>query len=495
MGVSNLRDLLDSSTLRRLNFIECMFENNHWWKIEKIAAQLACSESTVKSDINYFRLYFSTNFNFETSKQKGVRLIVLKSFHMDSFYQRIMRECLNVQFINLLFSETFHTLEEYAAALYTSVSSVKRSIEQVKIVLQKYNLDIQQKPIRISGSEKQILFFYGVLFWEEYGTSFLNLNYTYKKEAYEMVLEFKDKMNISLSVTLINKMTIWLVLYFERFSQGHHVEKGYTTLIPVSKELEDFVFEYTLNLPFAVTAEDIKFASYFFESRYLYFKEEAIATNPELLKVYNEIAVFLKTLSNKTSIHLANQKNLQKRLFSQFVYRYEFTGLNYPLVDRNKIAVLNNEEIYACFLVTVQEILHSSDKSKWVSAVLADFNDFFYILISTWENLTTEIFKQRMKINTLIISQFGLYHEKFLQELSNLRFPYTLNIFLLTEENFSEIEIDLIITDHEVQEIKFQLDKDIPVIGVNYSPNTRNWNHIKEMIEVIYLQKQLGTKK
>lgn len=470
-----------------------MVENNHWWKTEKIADQLSCSESTVKSDINYFRLSFSNDFNFESSKQNGVRLIVSNSFQMDSFYQRIMRECLNVQFINLLFSESLHTLEDYADALYTSVSSVKRSIEQVRIVLKKYDLDIQQKPLRIKGREKQILFFYGVLFWEEYGTSFLKLNHTYQKEAFELASKFKDKMNLSLSATLMSKVTIWLILHFERLSQGHHVEKSYSTLIPVSKYIEDFIFDYTFHLPFEVTAEDIKFASYFLESRFVYFSRKAIENNPELLKVYDGIDHFLKTLSEEASIFLANKQVLKKRLFSQFIYSLEFKGLNYPLVDRNKIAVLNNEGVYNCFLNTVQEILHNLERTEWVRTTLEEPTNFFYILISTWENLTTEIFKQRMRINTLIVSQFGLYHEKYLKELINLRFPYTFNSFLLTEENFPDNGIDLIITDHEAEEIKFHLEQAIPVISINYSPNNRNWSHLKELIETIFVQKRLDT--
>lgn len=491
--MSILRDLLDSSSLRRLNLIECMIQNKDWWKIEKIAEQLSCSESTVKSDINYFRLSFSNELSFETSKQNGVRLIVQDSFYMDSFYQQIMHQCLNVQFINLLFSESCHTLEEYADALYTSTSSVKRSIEQVRAVLKKYNLDIQQKPIRIRGSEKHILFFYGVLFWEEYGSSFLKLDYTYKKEAYELAKAFKEEMNLSLSVTLISKITLWFILYFERLSQGYHVEESYQTMIPISKHIKNFMIESTHHLPFEITIADVTMVSFFLESRYLNFKQEAIQTNLELSGVYNDIDIFLETLSKEASIFLVNKQELKNRLFSQYIYKLEFKSLNYSLAGGNKLSVLNNEGTYDCFLGTAQRLLHKSKDTKWGRVVLSDATDFFYILISTWGNLTSELLKKRRRINTLILSQFGLYHEKYLKEIIDIKIPYTFKSFLLTEENFSEDGIDLIITDHEVAEIKLQLDEDIPVIGVTYSPNNRNWSQLKDYTEMIFAQKRLDS--
>lgn len=470
-----------------------MIQNDHWWKTEQIAERLSCSEGTVKSDINYFRFSFLNELSFETSKQNGVRLIVLDSFYIDSFYQMIIRECLNVQFLNLLFSETYNTLEEYAEALYTSTSSVKRCIEHVKEVLKKYNLAIQQKPIRIIGSEKDILFFFGIFFWEEYGSSFLKLQHTYKQEAYELVIAFKEKMQLSLSVTLISKVTLWFILFFERFAKGHHFEKNYHTLIPVSKPIKDFISDSTHQLPFEITEEDINFISFILESRYVYFNREAIQTKPDLLAVYNEIDTFLETLSKETSFILPNKRLLKKRLFSQYIYTIEFKGLNYPLVDQIKLTTLNNEGTYNCFIETVQILLRKSENTAWKNAILSDTTDFFYILISTWENLTSEIFKNRKRINILIISQFGLHHEMYLKELIALRFPYTFNSFLLTEENFPENGIDLIISDHEVAEIKSQLNEAIPVIGVNYSPNSRNWSHLKEIIEIVFNQKQLET--
>lgn len=484
-----MRDLLDSSSFRRLKFIESMLEENRWWKTEKIATQLECSESTVKSDIHYFRLYFSSIFKFETSKQKGIRLTITNTFQWDNFYQQIMRECMHVQFVNLLFYDSFHTLEEYAEELYTSVSSVKRCMEQVKPVLEKYGLTIQQKPIRVQGKEKQIIFFYGVLFWEEYGTSFLKLNFSYEAEAYELIKTFKEKMNLALSSSLMNKISLWLVLMFERYSKGHHVEKHYAPLLPISSEIEKIISQELNQLPFRITKEDSQFISYFLESRYIYFTKKTVETNPSFLEVYNGIELFLNVLSERTSVSLRNQTLVQQRLFSHYLYKLEFCGLNYSLVERSKITVYNKEGLYDNFVETALDILKKLDKVDWADIVLDDPVDFLYILISTWENLTTEILKNNKKINALIISQFGLYHEKFLEELVHLRYPYKLNSFLITNEDYPE-SIKLIITDHEVAEIQFQLDNSIPVIEINYSANNHSWDQLKNVIDQIYFQQK-----
>lgn len=485
-----MRDLLDSSSLRRLKFIECMLEENRWWKTENIAAKLNCSESTVKSDINYFRLYFTNMFEFETSKQKGIRLIIFPSFQIDTFHQRIMSECLNVQFINLLFYDSFYTLEGFADELYTSVSSVKRCIEQAKIVLSKYGLTIQQKPIRITGHARQILFFYGVLFWEEYGTSFFNLDFSYKREAYELVESFKNEKKLSLSPTVMAKISLWITLLYERMSQGYHMNKEYKPLLVTSKEMGEFIYRELSLLPFEITSQDVQFISYFLESRYIYFKRETIESDQGLLNIYDNIETFLTILVEETTIPLKNKKVVQKRLFSHFLYKLEFEGLNYTLVERNKITVHNYEGLYDEFLETAVEILKQNEKTKWVEVVLEDTIDFLYILISTWENLTTEILKKQKKMNVLIASQLGYYHEKFIEELVHIRYPYKLNTFLLTEENYPST-IELIITDYGVEEFKLQLENNIPVIGISYSSNNHSWEQLKDVIDQIYSEQRL----
>lgn len=485
-----LRNLLDSSSLRRVDFIEFMLEDDQWRKIEDVALKLSCSESTVKADMDYFSLAFSNDFCFETSKQYGIRIKMSPSFQMDNFYQRIMSECLNVQLVQLIFWESVHTLEEYADALYTSVSSIKRSLEQVKKVLVKYDLSIHQKPIRIVGKEKQVLFFYGVFFWEKYGTSFLDLNYAYANEANTLVMAFKKQMNLPLSFTVISKIALWIGLIFERISKGHHMEEDYSPIFPISGYMEEFLLEQTMKLPFQITEKDGQFIGYYLESRYLYFPEKTLQTKPILYNVYTNINCFLESLSEETGAALKNKRAVQNKLFSQFVYQLEFKGFNYLLVDRNKIALLNNEEIYTCFVVAAVNLLKERKNSMWADLVLADPIDFFYILISTWENLTTEIFIKRKRINTLIVSQFGLHHEKFLAELIELRFPYSIKTFLLTERKYESEKIELILSDHEVEKIRLHVEQHIPVIGIHYSPNNQTWKHLKEMIDQLFLDKQ-----
>lgn len=164
--------------------------------------------------------------------------------------------------------------------------------------------------------------------------------------------------------------------------------------------------------------------------------------------------------------------------------------MNYTLVERNKITVHNYEGLYDEFLETAVEILKQNEKTKWVEVVLEDTIDFLYILISTWENLTTEILKKQKKMNVLIASQLGYYHEKFIEELVHIRYPYKLNTFLLTEENYPST-IELIITDYGVEEFKLQLENNIPVIGISYSSNNHSWEQLKDVIDQIYSEQRL----
>ena len=59
---------------------------------------------------------------------------------MESIYQEILADNVNYQILECLYQEKLESIEDYAGNLFTSTSSIVRSIKQINLFLEEYNL-------------------------------------------------------------------------------------------------------------------------------------------------------------------------------------------------------------------------------------------------------------------------------------------------------------------------------------------------------------------
>nr|WP_081884466.1 helix-turn-helix domain-containing protein [Carnobacterium alterfunditum] len=76
----------------------------------------------------------------ELGVKYGVKLILPAYFQMESVYQEILADNVNYQILECLYQEKLESIEDYAENLFTSTSSIVRSIKQINLFLEEYNL-------------------------------------------------------------------------------------------------------------------------------------------------------------------------------------------------------------------------------------------------------------------------------------------------------------------------------------------------------------------
>jgi len=76
----------------------------------------------------------------ELGVKYGVKLILPAYFQMESIYQKILADNVNYQILECVYQEKLESIEDYAENLFTSTSSIVRSIKQINLFLEEYNL-------------------------------------------------------------------------------------------------------------------------------------------------------------------------------------------------------------------------------------------------------------------------------------------------------------------------------------------------------------------
>ena len=476
-----MRLLIDSSSLRRLELMELLNSSDEWWTIEEIALRLKCSVRSIKADIYYYNTFTSHSIKLITSNHRGVKLILPVDFQMESFYQQILAENINSQIIECLYQEKMDSIEEYAEHLFISTSSIIRSIKHIDLFLRNYKLTVQKSPMRIIGTEKQIRYFYGVFFWGKYGskideTVFLKLNVVNR-----IIRMLEEKTTIVLSPIMEDKLTICLHICFERISKGY-ILLQYTAPVAVNNILLEIIEDLIKDVPLNIPKPEIEFLGFYFTNRYLDTAPQLNQLSQELLTLFQRIGQALTAFSEKNSFILPNKEVVQCSIFQYMVYKKEFQGPDSVMVNRVENSLVNIDKIYQPFMKLVISEVEGLTDSGWMIEMREEINELLYLLIIQWEGLTAQLLQMQKKTSVLVISQFGKAHELFLADILKSYFPNELTCFSLAEKNFQNLEIEMVVTDTKLEAVQKNIPKEVPVIGIEYMPNERNWHTIRSVL-------------
>lgn len=104
-----MKQLLNSSTYRRIQFVEFLDQLPSWCDIKEAAHTVDCSVKTLLSDIDFINEFWGDYIYIEYSKFQGVRLNNLTSNKLGNVYGQIYHESLEFQFLEKMLYESIRT--------------------------------------------------------------------------------------------------------------------------------------------------------------------------------------------------------------------------------------------------------------------------------------------------------------------------------------------------------------------------------------------------
>ncbi|WP_034549630.1 helix-turn-helix domain-containing protein [Carnobacterium funditum] len=477
-----LSKLLDAASFRRLQLIEILISDDTWRTIEKLSDNLKCSRRTLIADIQMINSHSEDNFFIKTSKQRGVKLFTSDLFHMEEIYKDLVESSLNFQIIKKVIELDVTTCEDLSELLYTSQSSINRNLKQINLFLAEYDLIIHSNPIKITGMEKQIRYFYSIFLSEYYSSNMNDFQHPLKNTANHFLEQLeREREAYPYSFLTHHRTLIWMTVCSDRVSKGHFIEDNYAIPEVINASIEQVLSRLVKQLPFEVPNREKTFMMYIFWNNHREFNIENLASDPVLQSAHKDVSSFIEKIKKETGYEIENQALLITNLIGYCFYHDFFKGPSNLLFSPERRLYGPSLKMFKEFIEIVSKTVKQYPQGSWVREVQLD--EFIFILILFWKSLVPQIISKKEKIQILVISYIGIHQELFISDMLQARFPTLVTCYAATEIASYHKDIQIVLTDHNVKWMKQKMDFTKKVIGIETIPTKRDWKRIEEMID------------
>lgn len=161
----NFREVLGTSSLRRLRFVELLYANQVGLPSDQLLEELECSLPILLKDV---KLINDDQDDFHIEKFKGLYQIQVKPHvSINRLYADILQQSPEFQIIEELLYEKCLSISDLADKLYLSASNTQRYLKKIEMALKKAEIKLDYRPLRIEGKESVIRHFYYRYFLEK----------------------------------------------------------------------------------------------------------------------------------------------------------------------------------------------------------------------------------------------------------------------------------------------------------------------------------------
>ncbi|WP_227872603.1 BglG family transcription antiterminator [Jeotgalibaca ciconiae] len=487
-----MRHLLEKRENRHLTLLEILYFKDSWMTISSLANELGCSERILKQDIADLKDLFQDEILF-TSNQ-GIRLVFPSNLNLEVIYQATLKESLAFQLLEFLFFNEEKTIVELASELYTSKSTLIRTIQEINSTLEPYEFRVSTtKNCMIIGNEQKIRTFFIHYFSERYSFS----DWPYKnidEELFEKVILFLTKFNkVELNFSDFVRVKNWVAVAIVRTNHHHYLDIQQNKL---SKMLPDFS---KLHLLFGSLEEKLsislkpEFLEQIFSS---FLKEEFILTFDNLLSETKKNESFHKNmlliidvidfLSKKLKISVPNREHLILDLFNMsYISAGKKDGVNYIsfiLFNQKKYFIHSIKNEYPEFIQLALKALKVYQKKSDFFFSEFGINELLYTITIHWDSLLIELQKKRKKVKLAIVSHYDLEHAKMIEDFLSIHFRDLIesSVYVkprLTEKNLAKLNSDLVITTTSLQNMEAS-----SIICIQNVPSKKDIHNIYQAI-------------
>lgn len=454
-----MRELLKANVRRRLELIEQLMASKDWSRFSDLANTLNSSVRILKEDVAYLRQsYLSITIE---SSQLGIRLNQESSSSIKDVYRYVLKQTLAFQLLEVLFFDETLSLEDLANKLYSSPSTIYRTINQLNdYFIEHYDCYIETSPCRFVGNETNIRLYYKAYFSESSTLMewpFKDIDESTINKAFDIILSFVPH-DLDMDFAYYEQIKPVVMVNLIRYKNGHYIETSQDKS-DVFKRIVH-VFKFFIPSTKLKKLPDIN-DHYIYQVFSPYIRKGPAYNIKQLNKMKaknNEVGDALRYLEFSL-INLASNLNISINidLILFGVYNTSFGENEIPtasfiLHDHIGIFLQKVRQFSPAILQQFHEFIEGFRQRLGKKADINKTNLLVYTLFNYWDNLFSDLHKKNNQITVTLLSQHHHTHAKVIQNLFEFTLSSDVSISIydqpaISVDRLNDLDTDLIISN------------------------------------------------
>ena len=454
-----MRNLLKSTEIRRLNFIEILTKESGWITTNQIAKNLNCSTRIIKEDIIFFK---ENNFGFNIERSYlGLRIHYQANNSIKTFYQANLNNSPAFKLLENMFFNDDLKLTDLQDQLFVSHSSLYRLIKKINTSLTKnFNIEINSKDLKILGNEKDIQFYYSVYFYE----IFCNSNWPFEEIDEEVLSKFLNfilnYLDLQVDFATFTNLKVLTAVNLTRYRFNHFIDikledtylnDSLVNSFPMDQESYQVLKALNIHL---TESSIIQIFSHFVDKSFAldseYFNMK-IQSSEDYYASVSFLSDLLDKLSDKYNIPIINKEQITQTVSNAANNEGFLPHTAYILFNPN-IALMDEFRKYNPYFMedlTKGIIQYRQLIDKQVTPY--SINHLVYQVCVNWPSLFFELQSKWEKVEAIFISDLSTGRTRLIHEILENKFGHLMVLELYNESELSNEQVmklnkELIIT-------------------------------------------------
>lgn len=319
---------VQSEIKRKIKIIQLLFSEKRWYTFEEISKTVHISTKTISSDLSFINDNLPCGWNIKIKKGYGVQLFIPMNASLMEIRSSFFKKSLTFQILRELLIRKQTTAIDIAEDLYIQPYMLSKMFNKIEKDISYFDLYIQRKPIKIVGTNWNVIH----MFLEVYLKAYLGSKWPFeynKAIIFQFIQNVEDRMKIVLYLSCRRKLSYFIAILLIRKQQGYEFQWKNTLLTSnidtpfykkISISLKELEKKYGVNFS---NHEKIALTIMFKTSNYIYkfpSKEKKIDLrhfHEQKKIIYILLREFINMLDRKLNCNLINDMEF---IYSIIIY-------------------------------------------------------------------------------------------------------------------------------------------------------------------------------
>ena len=481
-----MEHILSKQSHRFLTTLENLYQNEHT-SYETLAFLSDVSVKTIQDDIKKIN-GFITPLYIDTHSSHSCHLVKQDNISRDFIYSCILSNSLEFSVLEIVFFEQEERLEDYADALFVSLSTLKRIIAKINKRIKKNGFQISTNPIQLVGDEEAICHTMTNFFKEKYLTEdfpFSDIQYKiFDQLMYYTHVNYKQFFNYP----DINRFKLYSFVSIIRMQNGHFYNNATHEEAIKDTQYFSFLDNQLFTQAFKSVFHIELSKKNFVDMAYPFLNEEFAFSYEEMLLITNKnpyqkteidnLSLMIDDISQ--AVHLKIQEEKKQKLLLD-IYNGQLLNFdkNYLLYNDKRYFFINLTNDYPVVYQLLNEKIIQNPRFR-------DYTDekiekLIYILLTHWKELLFAIQDTQPRFTAGLFMSSDVEHSELMADMLNRkfykRFDFQSVVFTDLEDATRQFKnYDVIFTN--VSNLVYE---DTKIISIDLYPTMRDYAKIHQL--------------